>query len=156
MQEICPLPWVACRGEVQFCHGKYVASLRPQDDPTAPCPPVARWPRDVPATAADHRGMDRLRALNEQDGFFSRADALAEGYDDRTIQRTIRSGTWRRVRTGAYSFTDLWPATDEELPPHPGARGRAQAQRTMSRSATHRQRTSMACGPGESTCRTCT
>ena len=70
--------------------------------------------------------MDRLRALNEQDGFFSRADALAEGYDDRTIQRTIRSGTWRRVRTGAYSFTDLWPPTEQEL--H-RVRGRAAARK---------------------------
>lgn len=59
--------------------------------------------------------MDRLRSLNEQDGYFSRAEALAEGYDDRAIQRAIRSRTWRRVRAGAYTFADLWPATDEDL-----------------------------------------
>src|SRR5215212_7866962 len=112
--ERCSSPW-----EV----GHQLASPGPSGRPLSP---IRRWACSVPATAAEHRGMDRLRALNEQDGFFSRADALAEGYDDRTIQRTIRSGTWRRVRNGAYSFTDLWPPTEQDL--H-RVRGRAAARK---------------------------
>ncbi len=56
--------------------------------------------------------MDRLRALAEADGFFTRQDAFAIGHDDRSIRRALRSRLWARVRPGAYTFPDLWPADD--------------------------------------------
>lgn len=56
--------------------------------------------------------MDRLRALAEADGFFTRQDAFGIGHDDRSIRRSLRSRLWVRVRPGAYTFPDLWPAAD--------------------------------------------
>ena len=58
--------------------------------------------------------MDRLRILAETQGFFTRADALAEGYDDGAIQRALRAKLWVRIRAGAYTMTDLWAAADED------------------------------------------
>jgi hypothetical protein len=57
--------------------------------------------------------MDHLRILAETQGFFTRAQLLELGYDDRAIQRAIRARSWVRVRRGAYTFTDLWSGTDE-------------------------------------------
>jgi hypothetical protein len=57
--------------------------------------------------------MDRLRVLAETHGFFSRQDALAEGYDDNSIRRALKVKAWRRVRHGAYTFPDLWTDCDD-------------------------------------------
>ncbi|MGN6574580.1 MAG: hypothetical protein ACTHKG_02730 [Nocardioides sp.] len=57
--------------------------------------------------------MDRLRALAEAQGFFSRTDALAAGHDDNAIRAALRLRLWVHVRRGAYTFPDL-------VPPDPG------------------------------------
>jgi hypothetical protein len=59
--------------------------------------------------------MDPLRVLNEQHGFFTRAEALEHGYDDHAIQRALRARSWQRIRVGAYTFADLWPDSAERL-----------------------------------------
>ncbi len=58
---------------------------------------------------------DPLRVIAEQQGVFLRREALACGYDDKTIARKRRAGTWYRVRHGAYCFGDVWATyTSEE------------------------------------------
>jgi len=57
--------------------------------------------------------MDRLRILAESRGFFTRADALAEGHDDKSIGRALRTRLWTRVRPGSYTFPDVWNALDD-------------------------------------------
>ncbi|MDP3891950.1 type IV toxin-antitoxin system AbiEi family antitoxin domain-containing protein [Nocardioides sp.] len=65
----------------------------------------------------------RLRQVCADHGVFLRREALALGYDDRTIRRLVRAGVWVRVRQGAYTFADMWtPMTAEG---HYGVRGRA-------------------------------
>lgn len=53
-------------------------------------------------------GMDRLKFIAEQHGVFLHREAVATGLDRRTISRLIRSGTFHRVRHGAYTFPDVW------------------------------------------------
>ena len=66
---------------------------------------------DVDAAVMD----DPLRAICSDLGFFTRAHAREAGYDDRAVTRTYRSGRWRRMRRGYYTFPDIWePATVEE------------------------------------------
>ena len=58
---------------------------------------------------------DRLRGICRTHGVFLRSEALALGYDDRTIAAAVRTHVWHRVRRGAYTFTDMWgPASDRE------------------------------------------
>ena len=57
--------------------------------------------------------MDHLRILAETEGFFSRQDALDSGYNDNAIMRAVRSDLWTRIRTGSYTFSDLWLNWDE-------------------------------------------
>jgi hypothetical protein len=57
--------------------------------------------------------MDRLRILAESRGFFTRADALGEGHDDKSIGRALKAKLWTRVRPGSYTFPDLWNALDD-------------------------------------------
>ena len=56
--------------------------------------------------------MDRLRILAEAHGYFTRPQALASGYDDKAIRRTLRAAQWTRIRQGVYTFPDLWAAAD--------------------------------------------
>ena len=42
-----------------------------------------------------------------------RREALAQGYDDRTIRDLVRSGVWERIRRGAFAPKDLWESSDE-------------------------------------------
>lgn len=56
--------------------------------------------------------MDRLRVIATSAGFFTRQDALREGHDDKAIRRALKARLWVRVRPGAYTFSDLWPASD--------------------------------------------
>lgn len=104
-------PW----GATVF-HGEYGASASQISSPT---PEPAHRPQGANSAPARPHGpttlstMDRLRILAETQGFFTRADALAEGHDDGAIQRAIRSKLWVRVRVGAYTFSDLWSAADE-------------------------------------------
>lgn len=51
---------------------------------------------------------DPLRHLIEKNGVFLRREALAAGYDQKTITRLARCGTFHRVRHGAYTFGDVW------------------------------------------------
>lgn len=44
---------------------------------------------------------------------FLRKEALAAGYDDRTVQILTRAGEWVRVRSGAYTTREIWGAADE-------------------------------------------
>lgn len=53
--------------------------------------------------------MDPLRTIAESDGSFTRADALAVGYDDNGISRAVRARQWLRIRPGVLTFPDLWP-----------------------------------------------
>ncbi len=55
---------------------------------------------------------DRLRGICLARGVFLRSEALALGYDDRTIAYAVRAGIWHRVRRGAYTFADIWAAAD--------------------------------------------
>ena len=59
--------------------------------------------------------MDPLRALNLRQGYFTRQDVLALGYDDRDIRRSLKAGAWRRLRVGTYTHSDLWPDDPELL-----------------------------------------
>jgi hypothetical protein len=56
-----------------------------------------------------------LRSICERKGVFLRSEALALGYDDRAIAARRRSGSWIRVRHGAYTFPDLWLHVTEEV-----------------------------------------
>ena len=71
--------------------------------------------------------MDRLRIQAETHGYFTRPQALANGYDDKAIRRTLRARQWTRIRQGVYTFPDLWAAAD------PRARHRALAHAVASR-----------------------
>jgi hypothetical protein len=57
--------------------------------------------------------IDPLRAIAEQDGFFTRRHALQAGYVDREVSQMVRAKVWQRIRRGAYVFTDTWTALDE-------------------------------------------
>lgn len=57
---------------------------------------------------------DPLRVICETDGIFLRREALECGYDDKAIARMCRAGVWRRVRQGAYCFTDVWAGYSPE------------------------------------------
>ncbi len=46
-------------------------------------------------------------------GFFTRADALDSGLDDRDISAALRSGEWSRIRRGAYTQAGHWLSLDE-------------------------------------------
>jgi len=56
---------------------------------------------------------ERLEALCATQGVFTRKDALAEGYRDRSIRAMVKRGLWHRVRHGAYVPTHLWEQLDE-------------------------------------------
>ncbi|MCD6639812.1 MAG: type IV toxin-antitoxin system AbiEi family antitoxin domain-containing protein [Nocardioides sp.] len=45
---------------------------------------------------------------------FLRRDLLKHGYNDKTIQRHLRAGAWRRVRHGAYCDAGLWDELSAE------------------------------------------
>jgi hypothetical protein len=57
-----------------------------------------------------------FRDLTEDDlaSVVLRREALAAGYDDRAIRRLVKSGTWQRVRHGAYVPTDVWGAVSPQ------------------------------------------
>lgn len=52
--------------------------------------------------------MDPLLILSETRGFFTRAEARGQGYDDKGITHAVRSGLWHRIRRGYYTFVHLW------------------------------------------------
>lgn len=54
----------------------------------------------------------RLQAIIGTNGVFLRSEALALGYDDRTIAQCVRTGEWTRVRRGAYVAGDAWATLD--------------------------------------------
>jgi hypothetical protein len=56
---------------------------------------------------------DRLKSLCARDGLFMTHEALAVGYDERTIARMVRTGEWHRVRHGAYTSAQTWAALDD-------------------------------------------
>ncbi len=45
-------------------------------------------------------------------GYFTRPQALANGYDDKAIRRALRSGRWTRIRQGVYTLPGRWAAAD--------------------------------------------
>ncbi|MCB0906225.1 MAG: type IV toxin-antitoxin system AbiEi family antitoxin domain-containing protein [Nocardioidaceae bacterium] len=57
--------------------------------------------------------MDWLAALVEERGFFTRAEAIDAGYDDRAVTRAVRSRWWHRIRRGYYTFTEIWAPLDD-------------------------------------------
>ena len=59
--------------------------------------------------------MERLRVIGETVGYFTREEAFQAGLDDRSINRALRTRLWRRVRNGAYTFSDLWPDREEDV-----------------------------------------
>ena len=58
-------------------------------------------------------GMDPLRLLTAECGFFTRVEALGAGYADKDITRMVRAGQWIRFRRGFYAFADEWAAADD-------------------------------------------
>ena len=46
-------------------------------------------------------------------GVFLTRDVLADGYDDKTIARMVRSGYWHRIRRGAFVLGDTWRDMDD-------------------------------------------
>lgn len=56
---------------------------------------------------------ERLSVIADQLGVFTRAEALAVGYDDRSIARKVAAGEWTRVRRGAYLPTEVWDSLDQ-------------------------------------------
>ena len=56
--------------------------------------------------------MDDLKAICAKSTVFLRSEALAAGYDDRTLQRACRAKILHRVRHGAYIFEETWAALD--------------------------------------------
>lgn len=57
---------------------------------------------------------DPLRQTSDELGVFLRREALAVGYDQKTITRLARCGTFHRVRHGAYTFGDAWESATAE------------------------------------------
>ena len=57
--------------------------------------------------------MDWLRVNCETQGFFTRAQARDLGYGDREMARAVRSGEWKRIRRGYYTYGDIWAGMDE-------------------------------------------
>jgi hypothetical protein len=57
---------------------------------------------------------DPLRILCLRHGVFLRREALGLGYTDAALRRSVRLGVLVRVRQGAYTFSDLWPADREQ------------------------------------------
>lgn len=57
--------------------------------------------------------MDLTRHLAETRGFFTRAEALDAGHDDRDLTRGVRRGHLVRFRHGSYTFPDLWLPLDD-------------------------------------------
>ena len=55
---------------------------------------------------------ERLAAISERQGVFTRPDALTLGYDDRGIDHQVRGGTWHRVRRGAFLPGETWATLD--------------------------------------------
>lgn len=51
-------------------------------------------------------------ALETGQGFIARRDVVAVGLDDRFIRTMLRTGTWTRVRKGAYCPTVVWVNLD--------------------------------------------
>ncbi len=56
---------------------------------------------------------DELRSICDSYGIFLRREALALGYDDRTLARAIRLKVLHRLRHGAYVFREDWDVLDE-------------------------------------------
>jgi very-short-patch-repair endonuclease len=57
--------------------------------------------------------MDDLRALCALHTVFLRREALALGYDDRTLRHACKRGVLHRVRHGSYIFGDTWTSLNE-------------------------------------------
>ena len=57
--------------------------------------------------------MELLRTLAELNGFFTRAQAIAAGHEDKELTAGVRHGVLIRFRRGYYTFADLWAALDE-------------------------------------------
>lgn len=51
---------------------------------------------------------DELHAITDQHGIFLRKDAITLGYNDRDLQRSMRSGQIHRIRHGAYIMGNHW------------------------------------------------
>lgn len=55
--------------------------------------------------------MDELTHLHEH-RVFLRREALAHGYDDRSLNEALRAGVLHRIRHGAYTSTEVWTLAD--------------------------------------------
>ncbi len=56
--------------------------------------------------------MDVLRKICHRSVVFLRHEAIALGYDDRALARSVRSEAIHRVRRGSYVFRDQWDSLD--------------------------------------------
>lgn len=56
--------------------------------------------------------MEHLRTVCADKGVFLRSEALAAGYDDKSLARLRRTGELHRVSHGAYTYGDIWAAAD--------------------------------------------
>lgn len=50
---------------------------------------------------------------NSDGGVLLRREALAQGLDDHTIYRNLRTGVWTRIRMGAYVDSKVWESQDD-------------------------------------------
>ena len=57
--------------------------------------------------------MDTLTYLLETQGFFTRAQALECGLDDKLLAFMVRSGEWMRFRRGYYCLVSTWASLDD-------------------------------------------
>jgi len=56
--------------------------------------------------------MDPLRVIAETRGVFLRSEARDLGYNDRALAAALRGHVWVRIRRGAFTFHDIWAASD--------------------------------------------
>ncbi len=59
-----------------------------------------------------HNELRELADLQRQ--VFTTADAARLGYGDRDIRRAVDAGQWVRLRRGAFVFSDVWAAADDD------------------------------------------
>ena len=68
---------------------------------------------DPPPFNARLMHLDPLRSIATTHGVFLRSEAIAHGYDDRTLARARHAAVLVRVRHGAYTFAELWHDADD-------------------------------------------
>lgn len=89
----------------------------PSCRPTAARTLSTEWPHRLPGGGCrgKTRGMDPELSVSvpSAGGVFTRAQALAAGYDDNDLRAMLRNGQLTRIRRGAYVDTATYTAADQ-------------------------------------------